>query len=78
MARTHVLQQQAAADSGLSDEDFWTAQVPYLERAMAGGTYPQLAGLDEDAYSMSGEEAMRFGLRPLLDGFEALIDSKKR
>lgn len=26
---------------------------------------------------MSGEEAMRFGLRPLLDGFAALIEGKR-
>lgn len=78
VARTHVLQQQAAAQTGLSDEDFWTAQVPYLERAMASGAYPRIAALPEDSFSTSGEEAMRFGLRALLDGFQSLIDGRKR
>lgn len=77
-ARTHVLQQQAAAQTGLSDEDFWTAQVPYLERALAGGAYPRTAALPEDSFSTSGEDAMRFGLRALLDGFQSLIDGRKR
>lgn len=75
-ARTYVLQQQAVAQTGLSDEDFWDAQVPYLSRALESGDYPGAAGLSEDAFMQSSEEAMRFGLRALLDGFQALIDSR--
>jgi AcrR family transcriptional regulator len=77
-ARTHVLRQQATEQTGLSEEDFWAVQEPYLSRAMTSGTYPRLAELPMDAFSMSGEEAMRFGLRALLDGYQALIDSRKQ
>ncbi|SCK07351.1 TetR/AcrR family transcriptional regulator [Streptomyces sp. WMMB 322] len=76
-ARTHVLQQEAAAHTGLSDEEFWTAQVPYLERAMETGEYPHIAALPDDAFSMSGEDVMRYGLRSLLDGFQKLIESRE-
>ena len=76
-ARTHVLASQAAQQSGVTDEEFWAAQLPYMERAMEGGRYPRLSALDEDSFSMSGEEALRFGLRPLLDGFAALIEGKR-
>lgn len=76
-ARTHVLQQQATERTGLSDEEFWTAQLPYLERAMTSGAYPHLAALPENSFSMSGEEAMKFGLRALLDGFQALVDGRR-
>lgn len=77
-ARTHVFQQQAAAETGLSDEEFWTAQLPYLERAMNSGVYPLMATLPGDSFDMSGQETMRFGLRALLDGFQALMDSREK
>ncbi|MGW8374384.1 TetR/AcrR family transcriptional regulator [Streptomyces sp. ODS28] len=73
VARTQVLAGQAAEQSGVTDEEFWSAQLPYVERAMADGSYPLLAALDEDSFAMSLEETLRFGLRPLLDGFEAMI-----
>ncbi|MFC4494488.1 TetR/AcrR family transcriptional regulator [Streptomyces ovatisporus] len=76
-ARTHVLQQQATENTGLSEEEFWTAQLPYLERAMGTGDYPHLAALPEDSFSLRGEEAMRLGLRALLDGFQSLIERRR-
>lgn len=75
-ARTYVLQQQASEESGISDEEFWAAQEPTLREAMASGDYPEVAGLSEDAFAMAGEEALEFGLGPLLDGFAALIAAK--
>jgi len=75
-ARTHVLQRQAVARTGLSDEEFWGAQRPYLERALDSGGYPATAALPEGAFTQGGEEAMRFGLRALLDGFQALVDGR--
>ncbi|NGO69062.1 TetR/AcrR family transcriptional regulator [Streptomyces boncukensis] len=75
-ARSHVLYQQAAQQSGVTDEEFWSAQEPYLVRAMETGAYPRLAELPEDAFSMSGEETMRFGVAALLDGIERLIAAR--
>lgn len=77
-ARTYVLQQQVSRESGITDEDFWAAQEPILDRAMASGDYPEVARLPEDAFSISGEEALAFGLGPLLDGLDALITRRRR
>lgn len=50
-ARTYVLQQQVSRESGITDEDFWAAQEPILDRAMASGHYPEVARLPEDAFT---------------------------
>lgn len=75
-ARNHVLAHRAAEDSGVSDEEFWAAQYPFLVHALETGNYPAMAALGDDAFTMDGKEAMLFGLRPMLDGFEALIASR--
>ncbi len=76
-ARTYVLQQQAAEQSGVSDEEFWAAQEPTLREAMASGTYPEVAKLGEDSFTIAGEEALEFGLGPLLDGLAGVVASKR-
>jgi AcrR family transcriptional regulator len=72
-ARTYVLQQQAVQETGISDEEFWAAQEPTLREALASGEFPAIAALPEDAFAMAGEEALEFGLGPLLDGMEAFV-----
>lgn len=77
-ARTYVLRDQAARDSGISDEEFWAAQEPILTEAMASGRYPAVAGLPDDAFTIDGTEALEFGLTPLLDGLEMFICGRRR
>jgi AcrR family transcriptional regulator len=72
-ARTYVNARAATEETGVSDEEFWTAQAPVLEKAMSTGAYPTLAGLAEDAFSASYEETFEFGLQRLLDGIEQFI-----
>lgn len=76
-ARTYVLREEAAEESGLSDEEFWAAQEPILTKAMATGNYPALSEMPEDAFNISGEDALEFGLKPLLDGLEAFINRRQ-
>lgn len=76
-ARTHVLQQQAATESGVTDEEFWAAQLPVVREAVTSGAYPQLAVLDEHGFAVGGREAMELGLRALLDGFALFIDARR-
>ncbi len=76
-ARTYVLQQQVVRETGITDEEFWTAQEPTLNRAMASGDYPEMSRLPEDTFTIGGEEALEFGLKSLLDGLEAVIDGKR-
>ncbi|CAN5343743.1 TetR/AcrR family transcriptional regulator [soil metagenome] len=75
-ARRFVNHQQLVRESGITDEEFWAAQAPLLEQAMASGRYPELAGLSEDAFGMGGAEALEFGLGPLLDGLQAWLDTR--
>ena len=72
-ARTYALQQQVIQETGITDEEFWAVQEPVLTDAMATGDYPAIAQLPEDAFSIDGEDALEFGLQPLLDGLEAFI-----
>jgi len=72
-ARSHVQYLNAARETGITDEEYWQAQLPVLERAMASGRFPALAGLAEDAWTAGWEETFEFGLQRLLDGVAAFI-----
>ncbi|MFG3507932.1 TetR/AcrR family transcriptional regulator [Streptomyces sp. NPDC047821] len=63
----------AAKETGVSDEEFWKRQEPFLDRAMHTGAYPMLAALSPDAFSADVDH-FAFGLRALMDGFEAMVD----
>ncbi|MGP4113904.1 TetR/AcrR family transcriptional regulator [Streptomyces sp. 4N509B] len=76
IARAHILQRQVAEQTGISDEEFWRAQTPIIEIAMSSGCYPHVFALDEDAFSLSNEETMRFGLARILDGLASFLDSR--
>jgi AcrR family transcriptional regulator len=78
VARTHILQQQAAEQTGISDEEFWEAQGPIIELALKSGCYPHVFALDDDAFSVGLEDVMRFGLERLLDGLQSFIEGRKR
>jgi AcrR family transcriptional regulator len=77
MARSHVNSQLAPERTGQTDEEFWAAQVPVLEKAMATGNYPTMAALDEDSFSGGWEDTFELGLTALLDGLERLVDSRR-
>ncbi|EFE76628.1 TetR/AcrR family transcriptional regulator [Streptomyces filamentosus] len=72
LARTRADEAEAVAQTGLSDEEFWDNQRPYLERAMLSGAYPMMAGMSEDTFSPDFDH-FEFGLRRLIAGFEALV-----
>ncbi|MEJ8635718.1 TetR/AcrR family transcriptional regulator [Streptomyces sp. MS2.AVA.5] len=72
IARMEIETIEAAKATGRSDEDFWEGQRPFLERAMASGEYPRMAGLAEDTFSRDFDH-FAFGLRRLVDGLEVLV-----
>lgn len=76
--RTEILDARAAEETGLSDEEFWARQRPFLEQAMASGRYPTMAALAEDTFAMSRDESFEWGLARILDGLEALIAGRGR
>ncbi|MFF9016307.1 TetR/AcrR family transcriptional regulator [Streptomyces sp. NPDC014870] len=75
IARMELQAVEAARETGVSDEDFWAAQAPFLERAMATGRFPAVAGLAEDTFSREVDQ-FAFGLARLMDGFETLVSSR--
>ncbi|MGW3726323.1 TetR/AcrR family transcriptional regulator [Streptomyces sp. NPDC000851] len=71
-ARTQVYQEEAEHRSGLTDAEFWQAQVPVLEKVMATGRYPIMASLADDTWSADFDH-FEFGLQRILDGLEVLV-----
>jgi AcrR family transcriptional regulator len=74
-ARTQLYEREAERRTGLTDAEFWQAQVPTLEKIMASGRYPLLAGLSEDAFG-SDFDHFEFGLQRILDGLEVLVSQR--
>ncbi|MEU9762447.1 TetR/AcrR family transcriptional regulator [Streptomyces sp. NPDC001834] len=75
IARARLHTSEAARETGLSDDDFWENQRPYLERAMLSGDYPLMAALSDDAFGY-GIDHFTFGLQRLIDGFEVLVERR--
>jgi AcrR family transcriptional regulator len=74
-ARTQVHQEEAARSTGLTDAEFYGAQVPALEKAMATGDYPTLASLSPDTFTAAFDH-FEFGLGRILDGLEVLVQQR--
>ncbi|WP_433580410.1 TetR/AcrR family transcriptional regulator [Nocardia brasiliensis] len=68
-ARSRVHAQEMERRTGLTDEQFWAAQAPVLDQAMASGRYPLMASLDDDAFGRTFDH-FDFGLQRILDGLE--------
>ncbi|MFZ4271412.1 TetR/AcrR family transcriptional regulator [Streptomyces arboris] len=77
LARTQGDAEEAVAQTGLSDEEFWDSQRPYLERAMLSGAYPMMAGMSEDTFSADFDHFV-FGLERLIAGFEVLVAERQK
>ncbi|MEU3656897.1 TetR/AcrR family transcriptional regulator [Streptomyces sp. NPDC032161] len=75
IARARLHTSEASRETGLSDDDFWENQRPYLERAMLSGDYPLMAALSDDAFDY-GTDHFAFGLQRLIDGFEVLVERR--
>lgn len=66
--REEIRYAQAAAETGLAEEEFWNYQVPVLVRAMESGKYPAMAALSEDVFDADWEDSFALGLQFMLDG----------
>src|SRR6185312_9499499 len=77
LARSSVEASQAASDTGVSDEDWWLAQRPYLDEVLAGTGSPMLARVAA-AGGFEGPQgrSFEFGLRRVLDGLDVLISTR--
>ncbi|QGV79984.1 TetR/AcrR family transcriptional regulator [Streptomyces ficellus] len=72
IARMEAETVEAVKETGVSDEEFWGRQVPFLNRAMASGDFPLMAALADDTFSADFDH-FAFGLRALMDGFEVMV-----
>ncbi|MEU2255222.1 TetR/AcrR family transcriptional regulator [Nocardia xishanensis] len=72
VARTRVFAEEAERTTGMTDAEFWKAQEPALEKALATGRYPVVAALSEEAFDMSFDH-FDFGLQRILDGLEVFV-----
>lgn len=75
VARTRVYEREAEKTTGLTDAEFWAAQNPALEAAMASGRYPVMASLSPDTFA-PGFDHFAFGLRRILDGLDVLVAAR--
>lgn len=71
--RDELLYEKAAVETGVSEEEFWKLQLPYLAAATDRGDFPVLAELDEDAFEGPWVETFDLGLQALLDGLELRV-----
>ncbi len=76
--RQEIQYEEAAAESGMTDEEFWQFQLPFMERAMATGDYPTLAGVSEDTFDGGWEEGFALGVSIFLEGLERLVSARDR
>ena len=77
LARTSLEASLAEADTGVSDEEWWDAQRPYMEDVMAGERYPMLARVAEaGGFEGSSERSFEFGLARILDGIQDLVEAR--
>ncbi|MEV4315278.1 TetR/AcrR family transcriptional regulator [Actinocrispum sp. NPDC049592] len=75
-ARAAAEAAEAPKRTGVTDEQFWSAQEPFLAKAMQSGQFPQMAALDPNVFS-EVYASFEFGLQRLLDGIEAYIEAKR-
>jgi AcrR family transcriptional regulator len=78
-ARASVDTLRTAAQSGMSDAEWWAINAPVLERVMPAAAYPisgrvgQAAGQEYNAIG-DPDRSFRFGLDRILDGLADLLD----
>ena len=81
VARRSVDAAQVVRRTGLTDEQWWEAAAPALEKVLDAGQFPTAARVGTaagEAYGGAGspQHALEFGLHRILDGVEALVRSR--
>ncbi|MDP9840792.1 TetR/AcrR family transcriptional regulator C-terminal domain-containing protein [Streptosporangium lutulentum] len=75
-ARTVAEASQAAQRTGISDEQSWEAQAPFLDRILADDHYATLARVTQAGVFSGVDDGFDFGLQRVLDGIETFIRSR--
>ncbi|GAB3647754.1 TetR/AcrR family transcriptional regulator [Glycomyces tarimensis] len=78
-ARQYLLRDSAEDEPAVGEQEWWEAQLPYLEKAVASGRYPAIARFtDENAWDISAHDAMRYALERLLDGLAPRMEQSRK
>lgn len=80
-ARGAVEAAQAESQTGMSDEQWWAAHAPFFSLIADPARFPTAARVGRAAgeqygAAYSAEHAFEFGLQRVLDGIQALIDTR--
>lgn len=80
-ARGAVEAAQAESQTGMTDEQWWTAHAPFLSRIADTTRFPTASRVgqatgEELGSAYSPEHAFEFGLQRVLDGIEALVSRR--
>jgi AcrR family transcriptional regulator len=81
-ARSAIEAAQVARLSGESDQQWWEARAPLLDRIFDARRFPTAARVGQaagEAYGAASdpEHAFEFGLQRVLDGIEALVEARQ-
>lgn len=78
-ARQYLIRDSADERPETAEEEWWSAQGPYLERAVASGRYRRIARFtDPEAWDITGHDAMRYAVDRFLDGLAPRMESSRR
>lgn len=80
-ARGAVEAAQAESQTGMSDEQWWAAHAPFFSLIADPNRFPTAARVGQAAgealgAAYSADHAFEFGLQRVLDGIQALIDTR--
>ncbi|MFJ5264317.1 TetR/AcrR family transcriptional regulator [Streptomyces sp. NPDC088387] len=73
--RSQVYQAEVEHRTGLTDDEFWEAQVPVLEKVLSTGRFPLIASLDDNTWARDFDH-FEYGLQRILDGLEAMLEKR--
>ncbi|MFE0424982.1 TetR/AcrR family transcriptional regulator [Streptomyces sp. NPDC058953] len=76
VARMAADAEEAVEATGLSHEDFWGAQEPFLHSAMESGDYPLVAALSEETFKAEFDH-LAFGVGQFVAGLDALLRERE-
>lgn len=74
--REELLYEKAAEETGVSEEEFWELQLPYLSAAIENGAFPALATMSDDAFGGEWQETFEMGLEAMLDGLQLRVERR--
>lgn len=78
-ARQYLIRDSAEEGPATEEQEWWSAQKPYLERAVASGRYKHIGRFtDEQAWDITGHDAMRYAADRFLDGLAPRMEASRR